>query len=62
MPVSWRHRIVRVLDDEASIAQAVLGIIEDGWIFLDRAPAESGSTDLVFRRARVDREQHFAWG
>jgi hypothetical protein len=62
MPVSWRHRIVRVLDDDASIAQAVLGIVEDGWIFVDRAPAEAGNTDLVFRRARVDRAPQIAWG
>jgi hypothetical protein len=59
MPVSWRHRIVRVLDDDTSIAQAVLGVVEDGWIFVARAPGDPGTADLVFRRARVDR--HVAW-
>lgn len=61
MPVSWRHRIIRVMDDDTSIAQAVLGVVEDGWIFVARSPADPGTTDLVFRRARVKREQPL-WG
>lgn len=60
MPVSWRHRIIRVLDDDSAIALAVLGVVEDGWIFVARSPAEPGTTDLVFRRARVLAEQP-AW-
>jgi hypothetical protein len=62
MPVSWRHRIVRVLDDDASVAHAVLGVVEDGWIFVARVPGDDpGTTDLVFRRALVDRQVHLAW-
>lgn len=61
MPVSWRHRIVRVRDDETSVAQAVLRVIEDGWIFVAGTPSEPGRTDLVFRRARFD-DSRAAWG
>lgn len=62
MPVSWRHRIVRVHDDPTTIAQAVLRLIEDGWIYVagERA-GEPETTDLVFRRACAERRQA-AWG
>ena len=62
MPVRWRHRIVRVTNDEASISQTVLRVIEDGWIFVaGERTGEPGATDLVFRRACPDARQA-AWG
>ena len=60
MPVSWRHRIVRVVDEDSAIAQAVIGLVEDGWIFVARENADPGSADLVFRRASLD-HRSFAW-
>jgi hypothetical protein len=55
MPITWRHRIVRVLDDESSIHQAVLRLVEDGWIYVAGTDSEPGMTDLVFRRAAAKR-------
>jgi hypothetical protein len=55
MPVTWRHRIVRVFDDEPSIRAAVLRLVEDGWIFVAGSDSEPGMTDLVFRRAATKR-------
>ena len=61
MPVRWRHRIVRVNDDDTTVSQAVLGLVEDGWTFVAGSPSEPGLIDLVFRRARFDGSRA-AWG
>lgn len=59
MTVDWRHRIVRVLDDETAITNVVLGLVDDGWILVGRGPSEPGRTDLVFRRARFANVEAF---
>lgn len=54
MPVSWRHRTVRVRDDEDAITRTVLDVVRKGWMLSGESTA-AGSKELVFRRAVTGR-------